>query len=449
MSSPPPRRRRPAARFAAALLAVAALPGCANGLIANWKAAHSDLTKDSSLGNLADDRGFLARTLFPERTPIAATNNPNVLIAGSNGWRPAQQERDPLAEADFKAAEKLFRQGEFLEAEKTFEKLAKSRKDSYWGEKAQYYLAESQFQRGNFRKSMDSFTKLFSVNAGTRYADKASQRLYQIGIAWMTYAQPDPGPPPGSGGTTEAKDPKKDAAVRPVATFQWADHFNGRLPIVDTGGFAEKALEQVKVWDTEGPYADQAAIKIADYHYANKDYETAATDYKDFIANYPKSRFLRRAQLACIDANMKAYQGPEYDGSGLDEAKKTIEQTRILFPEQQASTEDKLVKALDVIIDQNAARAFTTGQYYKSAGNVDGAEYYFAMVPRRWPKSPWAKKAKAELAVLAKTPRRKQFGPSKIMTLPGTQDPSNSAAGIGSNTMANPMGMMGGIGPPG
>ncbi|HWE37232.1 MAG TPA: tetratricopeptide repeat protein [Isosphaeraceae bacterium] len=446
MSSPPPPRppSRRAARLAAALLAVAVLPGCANGLIANWQAAHSDLTKDSTLGNLADDRGFLARTFFPQSRPVSATNNPNVLIGGSNGWKPAKPERDPQAEADFQAAEKLFRQGEFLEAEKGFEKLAKSRKDSFWGEKAQYYLAESQFQRGNFRKSMDGFTKLFSVNAGTRYTDKASQRLYQIGTAWMAYAQPDPGPLPGADGTPTKKDPD----VRPVATFQWTDHFNGRLPIVDTGGFAEKALEQVKVWDTEGPLADQAAIRIADYHFANRDYETAATDYKDFIANYPKSRFLRRAQLACIDANMKAYLGPEYDGSGLEQAKQTIEQTRILFPEQQASTEDRLVKVLDVITDENAARAFTTGQFYKSAGNVQGAEYYFAMVPRRWPKSSWAKKAKAELVVLAKTPRGKMFGPSKIMTLPGMQDPSNSNAGIGSNTMSNPMGMMGGAGPP-
>lgn len=443
----PPRRRRSVARLAAVALALAASPGCANGLIANWKAAHADPVKDPTRGDLADDRGFLPRYLFPEKAQLGATNNPSVLVGGSNGWKPAQPERDPQAEADFKAAETLFKRGEFAEAEAAFAKLVKERGvDSFWGDKAQFYLAESQFQRGSFRKSMDSYTKLLHDNPGTRYSEKASQRLYQIGSAWLAYARPAAGPPPGTEGTKES--PDKDDQLRPVATFAWADHFNGRLPIVDTGGFAEKAFEQARGGDPEGPLADLAALKVADYHYGGKDYETAAMDYKDFLDTFPKSRFRRRAQLACIDANMKAYLGPEYDGRGLEQARKTIAETRSLFPEQQAAAEDKLVKALDVITDEMAARAFTTGQYYKSAGNVQGAEYYFGKVPRFWPRSPWAKKAKAELALLAKAPRGKTFGPSKIMTLPGMGDPSTNAPGIGSNTMSNPMGMMGGAGPP-
>ena len=108
--------------------------------------------------------------------------------------------------------------------------------------------------------------------------------------------------------------------------------------------------------------------------------------------------------------------------------------TRANYPEFQASTDDKLVRALNLITDEKAAPPYKQGEYYKSAGSVKGAEFYFAMIPRRWPRSTWAKKAKIELAELAKKPR-KEILPSKIMTQPGAADPYST--GFGSNTTSS------------
>src|SRR5207302_1156467 len=130
----------------------------------------------------------------------------------------------------------------------------------------------------------------------------------------------------------------------------------------------------------------------------------------------------RRAQLASIDAKMKGYLGPAYDGSGLEQARETIKQSLATSPERTASTNDKLYHDLDLISDQLAERAYHDGEFYRRTGKVTSAEYCFAEIPARWPKSPWAAKAKVQLAQLAKMPRKSTL-PSKIMSTPGSPDP--------------------------
>src|SRR5262249_16595134 len=130
----------------------------------------------------------------------------------------------------------------------------------------------------------------------------------------------------------------------------------------------------------------------------------------------------------------------EYDGTGLEEAKVSIRRAMEMFPERQASTSDTLFHTLDLIREEEAKRAFERGEHYLWTGHLSGAEYYFGMVPARWPQSPYAAKAKEKLATIAKMPR-KQTLPSKIMGRPGAMDPF-----AGGMTAANPGGMMTGVG---
>ena len=135
------------------------------------------------------------------------------------------------------------------------------------------------------------------------------------------------------------------------------------------------------------------------------DYETAAVYYDQFIGIRIRRRapFLQYAQLAAIDARMKSYQGPEYDASCLEKARELVKQTMDTFPERQASFE-KLYLTLDRINDAEAEKTYKIGMQYKKMKKVISAEYYLGKVPQRWPNSPWAVKAKTELAQLAKMP---------------------------------------------
>jgi outer membrane protein assembly factor BamD (BamD/ComL family) len=368
----------------------------------------------------ADPNNLFQRWLTPRGNPTLKSTEPppSTLVLGSDGWRPiAKPAPDPEADAEFQAAMKLFEQGKFEEAEKQFVKIAKNRKQTTWGENAQLYVAECQFNRKKYLAAHDSYEKLHADYPATNHLEKLTQREYEIAQIWL--AQADPKAPP------EKKLP-------------WTAHFDGQLPLIDTDGSALKALEHVEHNNPEGPLADKAGIAIADFYMKHSDYETAAMYYDQFIEFYGKrkSPFLQYAQLAGIDARMKSYEGPDYDASGLEKARQLIGQTMSTFPERPAGFE-KLYLTLDHINDAEAEKTYKIGMQYKGAKKVASAEYYLGKVPQRWPNSPWAVKAKSELAELAKMPR-KPSKPSRIIIPPGATDPFMSSGPMG--------GMMGGMG---
>ena len=126
---------------------------------------------------------------------------------------------------------------------------------------------------------------------------------------------------------------------------------------------------------------------------------------------------------------MKGYLGPEYDGSGLEKARELIKQTMATFPDRPAGNE-KLYHTLDLINDQEAERTFVIGDYYKRTGKVASAEFYFGKIRQRWPKSPWAVKAKTELAV-ARQDAAQDLAAQQDHTSPGAGDPFASSGGMG------------------
>jgi outer membrane protein assembly factor BamD (BamD/ComL family) len=429
---PRPPARRWLGLALAGLAAILPGAGCQTtgpGPLALWQMGHDDSLSpaptETEVGK--DDRNFMLRWLRP-KTPPPARVDGSGLVLGSDGWRPIQAKPNPQAEAEFHAAEALFQQGKFEAAEPLFKTLAKKRKGSVWGEKGQYYLAETQFQRGKLVTANDSFELLKKDYGGTEFNEKLIAREYAIAQAWL--AQTDPKAPP------EAK-------------MAWTAHFDGKEPLVDVQGHAINTLNHVRHHNPSGPLADHAVMRIADEYMKNQDFETAAMYYDQLITDHPKSPFLQRAQLAAIDARMKGYVGPEYDGAGLEKARELVKQTMATFPDRAVNNE-KLYHTLDLINDQDAERTYVVGNYYRRAGYPESAEYYFAKIPQRWPKSPWASKAKTQLASLAKVPR-KRHDPSKIMTQPGSTDSmGGSQGGMGGMGGMGMGGMgMGGMGGPG
>src|SRR5207247_1572307 len=106
------------------------------------------------------------------------------------------------------------------------------------------------------------------------------------------------------------------------------------------------------------------------------------------------------------------YLGPEYDGVGLVKAREQIKMAaatteRRASTDDKAAPDDKLYRSLALIEDQQAARTFEDARFWQRTGHVTSAEFYYGEVLQRWPKSDWAKKAKAEMATLAKAPRTK------------------------------------------
>ncbi len=424
---PSPARTRRPARSArrglavAAILASAGIPAQA-GPIADWFASRTAPVPYSPDPE-GKEKNLMSRWMTRDRTPFSSgTMGATSVILGEKGWEKTKHVADPRAEAEFLAARKVFDAGDYAAAEPLLYALAKRevKNGTPWGEKAQYYLAEAQFRRQEFVKANDSYERLIQKYPGTEYVDELVAREYEIAQKWLA-----------------AEDPK----AKPMP---WQARFDGRAPLLDARNYAVKALDHVRLHDPQGPLADDAALRIADHYHSAGDFETAAVFYDQLLSEHPKSPFRERAQLSSIDAKMKGYIGPEYDVSGLEAARETITRTMAEFPEKQANAQG-LYHTLDLINDQEAERNFTVGKYYVRARKPASAEYQFAMVMAKWPKSKWADEARKEIAKVAKAPRKASL-PSKIMTQPGAPDPGAMGSGGGSAGGSGGGGGMGGMG---
>jgi outer membrane protein assembly factor BamD (BamD/ComL family) len=397
-----------------------ASPSAEAGPIARWLFGRDKDTFTGTPDNSdAQSTSLISRWMGNARSPFTTGSSmgDSSVVLGDKGWQKTRSAPDPATEAEFNTGKKLYDEGKLEEATKIFAAIAKRevKKVSPWGEKAQYYLAETYFKRQKFVDAESAYETLFAKYPGTVYRDALVSREYEIAQIWLKHENPKEKP------------------------FPWLAHFDGRLPVIDTDSYAVKALEHVYLHDPLGPLADDAMLRKADHYQIAKDYESASLFYDQLIVEYPKSPYLRRAQLSSIDAKMKGYIGPEYDASGLDQAREMIRRTSAAFPEDVEAAKD-LSHTLDLITEQDAERNYQIARQYVRARKPTSAEFYYGMVMAKWPQSEWAKKSKVEIAALAKAPRKASV-PSRIMTLPGTPDASSLGSSGGGNAASGLGGM--------
>ena len=409
----------------AALLVVASSPAAPAGVLSDWLASRRAPTPDMAnpqAGDIRTDGKLMSRWMNGEKTPFTSgslESSSSAVVFGDKGWEKTRVAPDPASEAELAAAMKPFEAKDYPRAEPLLAALAQReiKKGSPWGEKAQFYLAESQYLQQKFVAAMDSYEVLYKKYNATEYKDRLIAREFDISQKWLAH-----------------EDPKAKA-------LPFKARIDGRMPPLDPTGYAIKGLEHVREHDPNGPLADYAALRTADHYHAVGNYEEAAIFYDQLLDTHKKSPLRERAQLSSIDAKVKGYIGPEYDVSGLDSAKETIQRTINEFPEHQAGNE-QLYHINDLITEQAAERDYTTGTYYVRAHKPTSAEYYFGLVVAKYPKSKWAGLAKVQLAKTAKLPRTASV-PSRMMTLPGAPDPSGTMGG-GSGGSGG-MGGMGGM----
>jgi outer membrane protein assembly factor BamD (BamD/ComL family) len=435
--------------------------GCqsSSGPLARWRALNDDaIAPPPTAGELGDTRGPLAQILAPEKAKFKRDDGvARVAAAGPAGAV------DPEVERDMAAAETLFEDGRFDEAEKLLVKLDRKRekgsfgqifkgkemkaegadsvwvrdsdrnlmgpvntKRAPWGEKTLWYLAEAQYRQGKLIDANDTLVKLVTAYPGTRYLEQAVKREYEIADTWLAATAPD--------APAEKKAKPGDVLAR-------------RIPPIDASGHALQVLEHVRHHDPLGPLADDAVLRLGNHHYDRGEWEEAYAYYDQLIDDHPKSEHVRAAYLRSIEAKVNSYYGPGYDASGLAAARKQIEQFMSLFPDRDAEVTADLSHKIDLIEDQQAEIAYKRGEFYKQTGYPGAAELCFGEVKARWPESEWAKRSTERLAEVAKMPR-KAVEPSKIMTTPGSGDGYANGPGNPMGGPGMPGGGMGGMGMP-
>ena len=234
-----------------------------------------------------------------------------------------------------------------------------------------WQLAECQFFTDQYPKAEDGYDELVKKYANTRYLDRIAQRQFVIAQYWI------------------GLDQKRHY---PLLVPNLVDRSR---PLFDSRGRALKAYEHVRLNDPRGPLADDSIMAQANAHFLDRQWLDADYFYGLLRSEYPDSDFLLEAHMLGLQAKLRAYQGPGYEGGILDEAEILADQLLVQFPDQLTrEDEDRVQKARGEIASQLALRHWQRAEFYAKGKHYSSARIYYALIARDYPKTMLAQQAR-------------------------------------------------------
>jgi len=285
---------------------------------------------------------------------------------------------ESVAKQALDEADDLFQQKEYAKALKQYRKVIDRWPDSALEEDALWQAAECLFFTDQYPKAEDEYDGLVKKYPNTRYLDRIAQRQFVIAQYWL------------------ALDEKRHL---PLLVPNVMDRSR---PLFDTRGRALKAYEHVRLNDPRGPLADDSLMAEANAHFLSREWLDADYFYSLLRTEYPDSEFLMPAHLFALQAKLKAYQGPTYEGGMLDEAEILADQILVQFPDQLSTEEEqRVVRSRAEIAAQQALRHWKRAEFYKKGNHYTSARIYYALIARDYPKTMLAQQSRDRLEELA------------------------------------------------
>jgi len=285
-----------------------------------------------------------------------------------------------VARALYDEAMELYRQRRFVEAARRFQRAADRAPKSRLQEDALFMAGESWFFADRYPAAFEAYEQLLNAFDYTRYLDTVVQRQFSIGRYWEQLNRVAPGW---------------------IFSFQFSDPTR---PKVATLTKAIRADRSVQLHDPTGPLADDAVMATANAYFLQGRYEDAAYEYDLLRKEYPKSEHLKDAYLLGIQAKLRSYQGPWYDGTALVEARQMAEQALVLFGDELGEERQRLVDQLNEMEEQFAERDLVIGQFYEKKQRYGAARLYYQAVIDEHPTTQAAEEARRRLEAIADYP---------------------------------------------
>jgi len=373
------RRGRAALRVVALGCLLSLLPGC----ITPWE--KSALLKDST-PNISRVQGPTERRL---RSLMWLRERENPDDSGS--LKPL------VGTEEYVAATDIYKDERYAEAQKAFKKVAKKYKKSDIREDALFMQAEAAYQQEHYSKAHDVYAVLLKEFPSTRHLDVVSERLFKIGRVWLDFPEVAK---LGEVQQVNYDDPKRKlppeekpkSSGKPIFV---PNFFDKSEPLFDTSGNGVAALQAIWMNDPTGPLADDSMMLVASHHARKGNFVEADRFFQMLRETFPNSPHLQEAFLLGSHVKLMSYQGAEYEGKTLTEAKLLKESTLRLYPD--IADKERLKRELAQIDEANAHRDWEQVELWKRKGNKRAAAVYCYQVIDKYPKSPLALKAQEQL----------------------------------------------------
>lgn len=379
MNNPSLDPRRLLVLSASIVLAAVASAGCASLQKPQWpwaKTADTEHEIDQQLGEDAE-----SEVISSEYTPSSDDAGWDY-FKGENikkRWKKmvGRGPNEPVARKALAEADALFRDGNYKEAIAKYKVAVDRWPDSVIEEDAMWQLAESYFFTDQYPKAEDQYDELVKKYANTKYLDRVAQRQFVIAQYWVALDQ---------------------KTHLPVIV---PNLFDRSRPLFDTRGRALKAYDHVRLNDPRGPLADDSIMAAANAHFLDRQWLDADYFYGLLRSEYPDSDFLLQAHLLGLQAKLRAYQGPAYEGGILDEAELLADQVVVQFPDQLGHEEEERVQQTRAeIAAQQALRHWRRAEFYAKGKHYTSARIYYAMIARDYPKTQLADQARLKYVAI-------------------------------------------------
>ena len=253
-----------------------------------------------------------------------------------------------------------------------FYKVAADRwPDSSLEEDAMFMLGESYFQANQYPRASNMYTKLVKKYENSRHLDMVIKRRFAIGRYWEQRSKDDP-----------------------VHGLNFKDK---TMPRWDTVGNTVAIYESIRMDDPTGPLADDATMATANTLFLNGRWEDASYHYDLMRTEFPQSEFQPQAHLLGMQAKLRSYQGPHYDGKPLQDAKKLGHTLQTQFANQMPNERENIAQTMKVVEAQLAERDYSLGEFYYNSRHYYAAKYYYNEVVKQYPQSRFADLAKSRI----------------------------------------------------
>lgn len=161
--------------------------------------------------------------------------------------------------------------------------------------------------------------------------------------------------------------------------------FFGTIRIIDSSEEAQELLIRIQERLPGSELAERAGMELSDFYFNRREMMMAAESYRLFIENYPRSAQVTKARMRLIYAYIAGFRGPEYDASGLLEARAKLRSLQALQPglAQQIGAPAILSR----IEESEAAKFLSTASWYLEVNDPISAEQSIRRLVQRHPTS--------------------------------------------------------------
>ncbi len=266
-------------------------------------------------------------------------------------------------------------------AARMFNRAASRWPNSSVEEDAKFFKAESHYFANRYPKAEAVFAELLNKYQSTKYLDLISQRRFEIAKYWLDHQ-------------TEVR---QEWSIAPNFTSR-------ERPTFDKFGNAIKILEQIRLDDPTGEFADDATMLAATACFQAGKIFRADELFADLRRSFPSSTHQYNAHLLGLKCKIKLYQGPSYDAGPLNDAGKLVDQMKRVFPKESAEDAEFLTAAYKEVRMNKAIRDYRMAEYRERRDENRAAKIQYERVANEYRDTSLSVKAESQLSKLKGQP---------------------------------------------